>query len=632
MSKRLIFALLLCLVSRPVFAACTGSSPTWTCATWADLETLVEGASLVNGDTVNVSAGALTGDTLIVVPAAKRITLTGAGAGSTVVTMSGSGELDLGTSDSSVSGFTFQASTSIGTYLSADGDGAVGRIHHNAFINTYTSNQRCVYLEGGSSRPHPVYLVDNNTFQNCRVSLAGDVSMSFGEQYWESPGDGFGPVRSSVTQFSQCVYVEENAFTYTQGGNAVETDYGGCMVVRFNTFNGSGEAHQHGTGVLATEHPPGRVLEFYHNDCQLEGTNNSCAWFRSGTGVILGNSVHSSYGSPFQFDVQGRSMAGGTCATTSSGCADGLQPEDGNVGSGSAYPGDGWPLFSQPGYGAYSGEYTPGTYPGQTAMPIPIVLNRQSGAAPSLTFSSAGFSSAMHISNGREVQNEVATASFDGTIGTSYGTAAQFATEGTCEGNAGGIAGNGVYFWVTDEGSWNAGSNAFYTGQGRLYKCSADNTWTLWWVPYTFPHPLQGEGGADATNPVVAITSPNSGDNFNTSTNPQTVSGTCSDNVAVSSVSLSNAAGGSPSCTGTTSWSCEVPMTAGANALTVTCTDTSTNTHQDTVTATYTAPGASGRPSIIRRLRAADLTGPAVGLWIAALMWRRYALRARGRS
>ena len=45
----------------------------------------------------------------------------------------------------------------------------------------------------------------------------------------------------------------------------------------------------------------------------------------------------------------------------------------------------------------------------------------------------------------------------------------------------------GVGYFATDQGNWNqSGSDA----QGELFVCSAGNTWTLHYEPYTYPHPL----------------------------------------------------------------------------------------------------------------------------------------------
>jgi hypothetical protein len=56
----------------------------------------------------------------------------------------------------------------------------------------------------------------------------------------------------------------------------------------------------------------------------------------------------------------------------------------------------------------------------------------------------------------------------------------------------------GVAYWATDEGEWDSTNGA--TPDGQLYTCTATNTWTLSYTPYTYPHPLTA--GDDATPPV----------------------------------------------------------------------------------------------------------------------------------
>jgi hypothetical protein len=75
------------------------------------------------------------------------------------------------------------------------------------------------------------------------------------------------------------------------------------------------------------------------------------------------------------------------------------------------------------------------------------------------------------------------TSPFNGTLtaglGTGFGTLANRPT--TCQTDSetafGGAA--GAMYFATDDGP-----------QGTLYTCSATNTWTVYYRPYTYPHPL----------------------------------------------------------------------------------------------------------------------------------------------
>lgn len=75
-------------------------------------------------------------------------------------------------------------------------------------------------------------------------------------------------------------------------------------------------------------------------------------------------------------------------------------------------------------------------------------------------------------------------------------------TTGVCSDVLGNRAPNcttGVGFWATDQGNWNSSGSG---GQGQFYLCTATNTWTLQYTPYTYPHPLVGGGGTCA-NPTI---------------------------------------------------------------------------------------------------------------------------------
>lgn len=95
---------------------------------------------------------------------------------------------------------------------------------------------------------------------------------------------------------------------------------------------------------------------------------------------------------------------------------------------------------------------------------------------------------------------------------------------------------------------------------------------------------------ADVTNPTLTITSPTSSPTYSQSGSAITVSGTASDNAAVTSVTaaLTGATTGTPSVTGTTSWSLTASLNVGDTVITVTAHDAAGNTGTDTLTVTRT--------------------------------------------
>src|SRR5215813_2068370 len=89
------------------------------------------------------------------------------------------------------------------------------------------------------------------------------------------------------------------------------------------------------------------------------------------------------------------------------------------------------------------------------------------------------------------------TSPFNGASGTGHGILAN--RPSTCTA--------GVAYWATDQGNWNQSGSG---SQGQLYVCSATNTWTLKYTPYTYPHPLvtgasTGGGSLNPPSNLAAI-------------------------------------------------------------------------------------------------------------------------------
>lgn len=80
-------------------------------------------------------------------------------------------------------------------------------------------------------------------------------------------------------------------------------------------------------------------------------------------------------------------------------------------------------------------------------------------------------------------------AGFNGTVGVGCGTLAN--RPETCT--------TGVGYWATDQSCSDltgmVGANPTTPISGTLYKCTDTNTWTAYYTPYTYPHPLRSQHG-----------------------------------------------------------------------------------------------------------------------------------------
>jgi len=84
-------------------------------------------------------------------------------------------------------------------------------------------------------------------------------------------------------------------------------------------------------------------------------------------------------------------------------------------------------------------------------------------------------------------------ASFTGAAGTGNGTLAN--RPSTCKGGTDPMTGGaapGVAYWATDANT--------------LYVCNPTNTWTAYYTPYTYPHPLTGTLSGQVVNPPTNMT------------------------------------------------------------------------------------------------------------------------------
>jgi hypothetical protein len=355
-------------------------------------------------------------------------------------------------------------------------------------------------------------VVDHNTANEAIAASPALVQVTYNS--WQGVGDYGDNSFASAATFgtSQAMYIENNSLTGVRGA---ENDVpppglnagGARYVCRFNSIidmSGTGVCSAHGTawGGRFRGH---RQMEVYYNTITIGSPGcNALNGVNSGTGYYLSNSVNDSGGGCNEFldvDIARFTMTGapwGSCNGTgpydqipfssTSACVD--QP---GSGLGTLLQGI-TPILKAAGLAGWPNPtldpiYEAGEKMNAGGLGSPVVI-KSDGTATRVLFN-------------RDVYAEVSqsaqsspTSPFNGTTGTGYGTLANRPTACT----------PGVGYWATDQGNWNSSNVG---GQGELFTCTATNTWTLHYTPYTYPHPLTAGGGSTAAvspNPPKGLT------------------------------------------------------------------------------------------------------------------------------
>jgi hypothetical protein len=409
------------------------------------------------------------------------------------------------------SGITIQSGTGAikdgGTIQMSTGGSSV-RIDHCHFKMSSSANYKSIMFTSGvfGVLDHCILdLAGLNAlyFYNGRVAGGGDAQ---GNYEWTLPTNFGGP---------DYFYVEDNIINgYVSGGAYSTRIFDGFtaakVVVRFNNVSQAVMGETHATGHGGDDRGL-RSQEIYGNavtSSLAHDPNYAAVDMGNGTALVWGNSWNQVYKNIYLFKQTRKN----------NGTYNQVAPKNGWGYAGTAFNGTGsnwdggtalgtdtvlgYPALDQPGRG--QGDLLTGLFPNKVNSTTgtihwprqalePIYLWNNTGGI----VSGWGGATTSNDTGGRVVADRdyyapasgtqtSPTSPFNGTTGTGWGTLANRPT--TCT--------PGVAYFATDQGSWNtSGTNPYGVQQngadGVLYKCTAPNTWTLYYTPYTYPHPLQ---------------------------------------------------------------------------------------------------------------------------------------------
>jgi len=458
----------------------------------ADVQTAIDSAD--SEDSVNIPSGTCTWSTGISIPDSKDIMLKGAGASESGTVIKHSSATAIAFySASQVSGIKFVQSGS-GESILAQGTGF--RIHNCQFVNTVPDSEHSIVVSGININYKPYGLIDHNDFVQGRVVVNGMYTFAKDNILWAS---------SIPWGTDSTTYIEDNTFFKDVGpggdyvaGNVVDSSRGADYVFRYNTVTGLSQAMTHGLQLESAcdinqvySERAGRGAIFYGNSITADSpVENPAIFQRGGSGFIFGNVYNANHLEGFWRADCERIWRSGF-ESKQCGYCDGSSPWDGNILA------NGYPCRDQIGTGPDNWLWSPAAnYPTQSFMSVYLWLNRQTtGVAATLNIAPAD---AGHIALNRDYYNEdtadcPADPSGSCTAGVGYGTLANRPAHCT----PGPYDGQGVGYWATEDDytdlSIYTGANHTDSFSGTLYKCTSTDTWTAYYTPFPYPHPLISE-------------------------------------------------------------------------------------------------------------------------------------------
>jgi hypothetical protein len=502
---RMIFFVLL-WASSGAYAACSGAGTAWTCtagSTTANVNSALSSAA--DGATITFEAGSYNWSSGMISSFSntKGVTLRCATTHACTVSLGSGYFMSLAFSGTNtkpyrISGFTF-TNINCGVCVEIFGNGTLHnlRIDNNRFTGANASVPT-FWLIGTTTHDGEVYgVIDHNLVDGQNSFLFLKVLGPKGRPWGATP-------RGT----SRNIFVEDNTFDFAQNNDlmgCVDAHERAAITWRFNKITNC-RVNVHGV-------PHGGIKNFevYRNTVAKTqagswgGTDCYRCIYQQGSGewYVWDNVIRGATSTLSGSAIELLHYRGGEPNAGGYGICDGSKSVDGNTAPSSVH--HGWPCWAQPGRMEVDGPQRWGKLApvlifrntnGATGAKIDVVIAGQ-GSNPDYTSS--------HLVKERDYYNAVSASAqtsssspFNGTVGIGHGVLANRPASCTHTTAPDGDEGGGVMYWATDQGSWNSRGES-----GVMYRCSATNTWTTHYVPFSYPHPLQ-TGGSVA--PPVAPT------------------------------------------------------------------------------------------------------------------------------
>lgn len=592
--KWLLLPLFLLFAASPSFAQCTGGGTTWACpsgTTPAQVNAALNSAT--DGATLTFANGTYTwGGTIIDYFNTKGATLICAMGSTCTVNVSsgtavGMGQFATGTNTKlyRFSGFTVNYAGNNfliwAPHSNSCGSGGSPcvmtnwRIDHNNFVFSNGGGGGVVFAAADTGSVFYLYgVMDHNVF----------TSPSSAQLFYDAGATNSAPAASAIGTINN-FFVEDNTITITTMTNAGQScmdSWGGARIVwrhnsETNCLGAShGVTHAGGpdnfevynnnlivnAGSVSAGVGDGYRLFHHQGSNEMMVFNNVLTAFSGHSGAALDLLHYRDYGPP--------PSPNGSIDGLVAFC-DGTQGIDGNRTPTATYRG--YPCWRQPGRDPANGHY----------MPIYVWNNYWSddNSQVLLNVGDGSYGSpdyfAQHMVANRDWFNSVsamaqtsATSPFNGTTGMGFGTLARRPTTCTTSTEtAFGAGAGGVGYFATDSGA-----------QGTLYTCSATNTWSVYYQPFTYPYPGSGGGGSPAVSlspGPIAFADQVTGTTSLGSTETLTNTGTATLNIS----SITLLTGTQYAISGNT---CSSTLGAGSNCIvTLTFTPTTNGLKSDTL-------------------------------------------------